>query len=286
MGLFVAGEGRRFYGRTTTASMDAPHGHCRAAAGRRRRAPDLVQHAASERGLEGLPGDPVRQRVRCSSRPSTRRPPRIVFATAVLRGRAAGRRAQRRAGARAGGRRGARRAPGRRPRQLHGLGRDGPPGRTRRRRGGSRRSASSSAARTRSSSATTPTSTSAVRWALASAFSNAGQRCASASRIVVFDAVYEAFRDRLRRRRPRGYDAGPVISESERCSTRGSCAGDGARGGAPRPAGLLGRADGARGRRARRGRSPARSCSGRSRSSTAFAASTRRSRSSTTRRTG
>jgi aldehyde dehydrogenase (NAD+) len=37
----------------------------------------------------------------------------------------------------------------------------------------------------------------AVEWVLASAFSNAGQRCASASRIVVFDAVYEAFRDRL-----------------------------------------------------------------------------------------
>jgi aldehyde dehydrogenase (NAD+) len=37
----------------------------------------------------------------------------------------------------------------------------------------------------------------AVRWAVASAFSNAGQRCASASRIVVFDAVYDAFRERL-----------------------------------------------------------------------------------------
>jgi alpha-ketoglutaric semialdehyde dehydrogenase len=37
----------------------------------------------------------------------------------------------------------------------------------------------------------------AVRWALASAFSNAGQRCASASRIVVFDSVYEEFRGRL-----------------------------------------------------------------------------------------
>jgi aldehyde dehydrogenase (NAD+) len=37
----------------------------------------------------------------------------------------------------------------------------------------------------------------AVRWAIASAFSNAGQRCASASRIVVFDDVYDAFRDRL-----------------------------------------------------------------------------------------
>jgi alpha-ketoglutaric semialdehyde dehydrogenase len=37
----------------------------------------------------------------------------------------------------------------------------------------------------------------ALEWVLASAFSNAGQRCASASRIVVFDAVYQSFRDRL-----------------------------------------------------------------------------------------
>jgi aldehyde dehydrogenase (NAD+) len=37
----------------------------------------------------------------------------------------------------------------------------------------------------------------AVRWILASAFSNAGQRCASASRIVVFAEVYEELRDRL-----------------------------------------------------------------------------------------
>jgi acyl-CoA reductase-like NAD-dependent aldehyde dehydrogenase len=37
----------------------------------------------------------------------------------------------------------------------------------------------------------------AVRWALASAFSNAGQRCASASRIVVLDGVYDEFRERL-----------------------------------------------------------------------------------------
>jgi aldehyde dehydrogenase (NAD+) len=37
----------------------------------------------------------------------------------------------------------------------------------------------------------------AVRWVVASAFSNAGQRCASASRIVVFDGVYDAFRELL-----------------------------------------------------------------------------------------
>jgi aldehyde dehydrogenase (NAD+) len=53
----------------------------------------------------------------------------------------------------------------------------------------------------------------AVRWALASAFSNAGQRCAAASRIVVFDPVYEAFRERFVAAAA-VYDAGPVISEA------------------------------------------------------------------------
>ncbi len=37
----------------------------------------------------------------------------------------------------------------------------------------------------------------AARWVLLSAFSNAGQRCASASRIIIFDAIYEQFRDML-----------------------------------------------------------------------------------------
>lgn len=37
----------------------------------------------------------------------------------------------------------------------------------------------------------------AVRWTILSAFSNAGQRCASASRLIVFDAVYEEFCTRL-----------------------------------------------------------------------------------------
>jgi acyl-CoA reductase-like NAD-dependent aldehyde dehydrogenase len=52
----------------------------------------------------------------------------------------------------------------------------------------------------------------AVEWSLASAFSNAGQRCAAASRLVVFDAVYDEFRERLVTG-ARAYDAGPVISE-------------------------------------------------------------------------
>jgi acyl-CoA reductase-like NAD-dependent aldehyde dehydrogenase len=53
----------------------------------------------------------------------------------------------------------------------------------------------------------------AVEWSLASAFSNAGQRCAAASRLVVFDAVYDEFRSSLVEG-ARGYEAGPVIGES------------------------------------------------------------------------
>jgi aldehyde dehydrogenase (NAD+) len=53
----------------------------------------------------------------------------------------------------------------------------------------------------------------AVEWSLASAFSNAGQRCAAASRLVVFDSVYEGFRDRLVAG-ARAYETGPVISET------------------------------------------------------------------------
>jgi aldehyde dehydrogenase (NAD+) len=51
----------------------------------------------------------------------------------------------------------------------------------------------------------------AVAWVLASAFSNAGQRCASASRIVVFDAVYEAFRGQVLEAIT-SIDSQPVIS--------------------------------------------------------------------------
>lgn len=37
----------------------------------------------------------------------------------------------------------------------------------------------------------------AVKWAILSAFSNAGQRCSSGSRFLVFKNVYDSFRDRL-----------------------------------------------------------------------------------------
>jgi aldehyde dehydrogenase (NAD+) len=53
----------------------------------------------------------------------------------------------------------------------------------------------------------------AVEWTLASAFSNAGQRCAAASRVIVFDAVYDAFRARLVEGVDVLDDVGPVISE-------------------------------------------------------------------------
>ena len=54
----------------------------------------------------------------------------------------------------------------------------------------------------------------AVRWAAQSAFSNAGQRCASASRIVVFDSVYDEFRTRFLAEANALEDSGPVISEA------------------------------------------------------------------------
>ncbi len=52
----------------------------------------------------------------------------------------------------------------------------------------------------------------AVEWSLASAFSNAGQRCAAASRIIVFDGIYDEFRKRFINGAGT-YEAGPVISE-------------------------------------------------------------------------
>jgi aldehyde dehydrogenase (NAD+) len=54
----------------------------------------------------------------------------------------------------------------------------------------------------------------AVEWTLASAFSNAGQRCAAASRVVVFDAVYDELRARLVAAVDSLDPPGPVISEA------------------------------------------------------------------------
>lgn len=65
----------------------------------------------------------------------------------------------------------------------------------------------------------------AVRWAVLSAFSNAGQRCAAASRLIVLDGIYDRFRAALieRTRALRlgpgdDDDLGPVINERQlRC---------------------------------------------------------------------
>lgn len=62
----------------------------------------------------------------------------------------------------------------------------------------------------------------AAKWALLSAFSNAGQRCASGSRIIAFDAVYDRFRDmvvggakQLKVGSTDDDDLGPVINEAQ-----------------------------------------------------------------------
>jgi len=79
----------------------------------------------------------------------------------------------------------------------------------------------------------------AVTWTLGSAFSNAGQRCAAGSRIIVFDAVYDRFKTmlveatgRLKVGTADTDDYGPVINEQqltnmlasvERAKAAGAC---------------------------------------------------------------
>ena len=62
----------------------------------------------------------------------------------------------------------------------------------------------------------------AIEWTVLSAFSNAGQRCASASRIIVFESVYERFKQGLLARIGKmrvgpsnDDDFGPVINEQQ-----------------------------------------------------------------------
>lgn len=62
----------------------------------------------------------------------------------------------------------------------------------------------------------------AVHWALLSSFSNAGQRCASGSRILLFKDIYQDFRDRFVARArclklgvDEGCDLGPVINKRQ-----------------------------------------------------------------------
>ena len=62
----------------------------------------------------------------------------------------------------------------------------------------------------------------AAKWVILSAFSNAGQRCASGSRIIIFDAIYEQFREMLMEHTQKlrvgptdEDDFGPVINEKQ-----------------------------------------------------------------------
>jgi len=62
----------------------------------------------------------------------------------------------------------------------------------------------------------------AATWVLLSAFSNAGQRCAAASRIIIFESIYEKFRAMLVERANKlkvgtadDDDLGPVINERQ-----------------------------------------------------------------------
>ncbi|MBN1166550.1 MAG: aldehyde dehydrogenase [Methanospirillaceae archaeon] len=62
----------------------------------------------------------------------------------------------------------------------------------------------------------------AVKWILLSAFSNAGQRCASASRIIIFDTIYEKVVEKLKEKTDKlkvgifdTDDFGPVINEKQ-----------------------------------------------------------------------
>ena len=62
----------------------------------------------------------------------------------------------------------------------------------------------------------------AAKWVLLSAFSNAGQRCASTSRVIIFDTIYEKFRDMLVEKTKKlkvgstdEDDLGPVINETQ-----------------------------------------------------------------------
>ncbi len=62
----------------------------------------------------------------------------------------------------------------------------------------------------------------AAKWVISSAFSNAGQRCASCSRVIIFDSIYEKFKEllinktsNLKLGTDNEDDLGPVINERQ-----------------------------------------------------------------------
>ena len=124
-GLLRRGRGPALV-RTHDDSVDAASNRADPAKARRRRGPpDLVQHAAAERRLEGVPVDLLRQRIGAEALGAHARVG-MVARSALPRGRTAAGRAERRPGARTGGGDAARRGPARRSRLVHRLGRHRP----------------------------------------------------------------------------------------------------------------------------------------------------------------
>ena len=100
LGEFMAGEGRRLYGRTTTSAVPNKYDDDRARTARGRRPHHRRQHPDRQRRLEGVPGPGVRQRRRAQGR---RGHPGhgLVLRPHRPRGRPAARGAQHRPGLRA-----------------------------------------------------------------------------------------------------------------------------------------------------------------------------------------
>ena len=215
MGLFVAGEGRRSYGRTTTASM--PH---RTVLTLRRPVGVAALLISFNTPLPNVAWKAFPS-IFCGNgsvlKPSEHTPRLgVVVRPALPRGGPAGGRAQRRAGARA---RGGRRRSSRIPRvdlvSFTGSAATGRAIAEAARPAAREDRAWSSAARTRSSSATTPTSSAPSNGRSPPRSRTPGQRCAAASRIVVFDAVYDDVPRRVSAAAVDAYgEIGPVISEA------------------------------------------------------------------------
>ena len=210
MGFFVAGEGRRLYGRTTTSAMP-------------NRTVLATRRPVGVAGLIVSFNTPlpnyawkVFPAVFCGNsavlKPSEHTPASAAFfgelcqellppgVLNVVHG----------LGPEAGpaARRVARRGPG----QLHGLGRDGPDWIAERAGARLAKVVLELGGKNALVVCDDADLDRAVEWSLASSFSNAGQRCAAASRIVVFDSVYDEFRERFVAG-ARSYETGPVISE-------------------------------------------------------------------------
>ena len=190
LGRFMAGEGQRLVRPHDDERGAEPLCDDRAPADRRRRPHHRRQHADRQRRLEGVPGAALRQRGGAQGR-------RGYAAHGVaVRARSRTRRACRPAcstSCRASAPRPARRSSrtGRRGAELHRLDGGRAADRARSREPAGARSALELGGKNPFVVCDDADLDAALKWATLSAFSNAGQRCAAGSRIIVFDAVYD-----------------------------------------------------------------------------------------------